>query len=58
MLAEKLLTLIDDPQKRKIIAKEAYKYAQEQTWEKIFLRLFKRYNEIINQYHLSGIRAA
>jgi len=57
-LAEKLLTLIDDPQKRKIIAKEAYKYAQEQTWEKIFLRLFKRYNEIINQYHLSGIRAA
>jgi glycosyltransferase involved in cell wall biosynthesis len=57
-LAEKLLTLIDDPQKRKIIAKEAYKYAHEQTWEKIFLRLFKRYNEIIDQYHLSGIRAA
>lgn len=57
-LAEKLLILTDNPQKRKMIAEQAYKYAQEQVWEKIFQRLFKRYVEIINQFHLNNIRAA
>ncbi len=48
-LAEKLLFLIDNPEKRKEISLMAYNYSMEQTWEKIFRKLFNRYNEIM--YH-------
>jgi phosphatidylinositol alpha 1,6-mannosyltransferase len=57
-LAEKLLYLIDNPDIRNKISEEAYKYSQEQTWEKIFQRLFKRYGEVIIHHKLSSTKAA
>ncbi len=56
-LAEKLLFLTDHPEARKEISVRAYKYSQEQSWEKIFRRLFERYEEISHNY-FSSIKAA
>jgi len=56
-LAEKLFLLIDNPAKRTQISELAYAFSQEQTWEKIFVKLFNRYEEILRNY-LSSIKAA
>lgn len=52
-LAEKIIFLIDNPGKREAMAEKAYEYAEDQTWEKIFKKLFTRYEEIIYNYHIT-----
>jgi phosphatidylinositol alpha 1,6-mannosyltransferase len=56
-LSEKLLFLIDNSDKREEISERAYVFAQGQSWEKIFIRLFNRYVEIIRNY-VTSIKAA
>lgn len=57
-LSEKLLFLIDNPDKRDEISSMAYNFSMDKTWEKIFKQLFNRYNEIIYQSKLSAWNAA
>lgn len=56
-LAEKLLFLTDNTEAREKISEQAYKFSQKQSWEKIFQRLFNRYEEI-NLNYFSSIKAA
>jgi glycosyltransferase involved in cell wall biosynthesis len=63
-LAKKIERLVDNPAFREQIAKNSLNYAKEQSWEKIFDRLFRSYEEIIeshkiiNQYRSKTFRSA
>jgi len=49
-LANKIEVLLDKPKLRNEIAKNALKYAQKQTWNKIFNKLFINYEQVITSY--------
>jgi glycosyltransferase involved in cell wall biosynthesis len=53
--AEKIIFLADNFYIRKEMAFNSLSFAREQTWDKIFERLFESYLEIINDYK-SGIK--
>ncbi len=52
-LADKINRLLDDPVLRIRIAIAAFKFAQEQTWDKILDKLFDSYLNVINDYKIS-----
>jgi glycosyltransferase involved in cell wall biosynthesis len=52
-LAEKIIYVMDRPLLRSNLSLNAFNFAKEQTWDKIFERLFKSYNEVINNYKLA-----
>jgi phosphatidylinositol alpha 1,6-mannosyltransferase len=49
-LANKIEYLVNSPAKRKIIAANALAFAKEQSWEKIFIKLFLSYQEVLHNY--------
>jgi phosphatidylinositol alpha 1,6-mannosyltransferase len=57
-LAAKILYLLEHPVRRMEMGKAAYAFAKEQSWEKIFEKLFRSYEEVIEGYRLRESRAA
>jgi glycosyltransferase involved in cell wall biosynthesis len=51
-LAEKIGMLLDSSEQRENMARTAYTYAQNQTWEKIFSREMEEYQDVIRKYKL------
>lgn len=51
-LADKIEVLLDEPKLRNEIAKNALTYAQKQTWDKIFNKLFINYEQVITNYNV------
>lgn len=49
-LADKINHLLDNPEVRLDMSKKAVEYANEQTWENIFKKLYCSYNEVIAGY--------
>ena len=56
-LAAKLETLLDDPAKRIVLAREAAVRAEQYHWTKILPRLFESYDEVITQQRSRKTRA-
>ncbi|MGA9121040.1 MAG: glycosyltransferase family 1 protein [Bacteroidota bacterium] len=54
-LAEKLLSLIDNPGKRAELADQALRFARQQTWERIFDELFEDYHRVIRSYERANV---
>ena len=57
-LAAQVEYLLDHPERRQEMGRAARAFAREQSWEKIFQRLFKSYDEVIRAYHLGRSKAA
>lgn len=57
-LCKKILSLTDNTELRKNISINAINFAREQTWDKIFNRLFTSYSSIIHNYNSGNITAA
>jgi len=53
-LAMKIEKLVDNPALRKAIAKNSFEYAKEQSWEKIFNKLFESYGEVIQSHKINN----
>jgi glycosyltransferase involved in cell wall biosynthesis len=53
-LSEKIEILLNNPKLRKKMAENCLNYAREQSWEKIFDRLFGSYEEIIQTYKINN----
>ncbi len=53
-LAEKINLMLDDPVLRIRMAINAFKFAQEQTWDKIFDKLFASYLNVIDEYKIAS----
>jgi len=51
-LAEKINFLLDNPEIRTDIAEKAYHFAQTQSWDNIFKKLFESYQKVIDNYNL------
>ncbi|HVO73494.1 MAG TPA: glycosyltransferase family 1 protein [Ignavibacteriaceae bacterium] len=51
--AGKIEFLLDNPLLRKKMSMDCFNYAKEQSWEKIFERLFSSYEEIIQTYKIN-----
>ncbi len=49
-LAEKIEFLLDHPEQREEMAKQAFIYSQEQTWEKSFEKILLSYKEVCQNY--------
>ena len=54
-IADKLESLIEQPEHRSKLSEEALKFAQSQSWENIFTRLFKSYEEVIHNYSIKEL---
>jgi glycosyltransferase involved in cell wall biosynthesis len=52
-IANKINTLLDNPELREIISANAVLFAKTQSWERIFEKLFSSYSNIIHNYKLS-----
>jgi glycosyltransferase involved in cell wall biosynthesis len=52
-LAEKIELLLDNPNLRKDISENVYEFAQTQSWDNIFKKLFGSYTDIISSYNFS-----
>jgi hypothetical protein len=52
-IANKINLLLNNPDLRKKISFNALRFAQSQSWEKIFKFLFQSYNRIIHNYNLN-----
>jgi phosphatidylinositol alpha 1,6-mannosyltransferase len=50
--------LLEHPEHRKMMGKAARTFAHEQSWDKIFQRLFENYHEVVESYRLGKIKAA
>jgi glycosyltransferase involved in cell wall biosynthesis len=55
-LAEKIIFLSDNEDARIRMAHKALEFANEQTWDNIFRKLYNSYNEVIFNYRLNGKR--
>ncbi|MGE5848255.1 MAG: glycosyltransferase family 4 protein [Ignavibacteria bacterium] len=53
-LSEKIEMLLNNPKLREKMAENCLYYAREQSWEKIFDRLFGSYEEIIQTYKINN----
>jgi glycosyltransferase involved in cell wall biosynthesis len=49
-LTSKINFLLDNPESRKRISNAAFNFAQTQSWEQNFKRLFDSYSRIINNF--------
>ena len=49
-LAEKVESLLDHSEKRKEMAKQAFIYSQDQTWQRSFEKMLRSYDEVVSSY--------
>ena len=54
-ISNKIEMLLNQPELRDQISSQAFQYAQTQSWENVFEKLFRSYEEVIRNYKIRGL---
>ncbi len=54
-ISNKIEMLLNQPGLRDQISRQAFQYAQTQSWENVFEKLFRSYEEVIRNYKIRGL---
>ena len=54
-ISNKIEMLLNQPELREQISSQAFQYAQTQSWENVFEKLFRSYEEVIRNYTIKEL---